>query len=66
MFSPDSRCYQLACMSLHGTLSAQGDEEHENVIECIAWRRKLLSQYEGALLKELSIAFGMPDPYELI
>lgn len=61
MFTPGSKPFKIACMSLYGRTIALNDEEVQTVIEVIKERRELVRQYNGRMFQVLVKAFGFDE-----
>ena len=66
MFSPGSKPFKLACVSLYGRETVRNDEEMNSVIDVVKKRKELAGGYHGELLRTLNDAFGFVDPGELM
>ena len=66
MFSPGSKPFKLACVSLYGRETVRNDEEMNSVIEVVKKRKELTRGYSGDLLVILNEAFAFVDPMELM
>ena len=66
MFSPGSKPFKLACVSLYGRETVRNDEEMNSVIEVVKKRKELTRGYRGEVLMTLNEAFGFVDPGELM
>ena len=68
MFSPGSKPFKLACVSLYGRETVRNDEEMNSVIDVVKKRKELTRGYSGELLMLtiLNEAFGFVDPMELM
>jgi len=66
MFSPGSKPFKLACVSLYGRETVRNDEEMNSVIEVVKKRKELVTVFRGGTLMTLNEAFGFVDPMELM
>ena len=66
MFSPGSKPFMLACVSLYGRETVRNDDEMNSVIDIVKKRKELTRGYQGDLLRTLNDAFGFIDPMELM
>jgi len=66
MFSPGSKPFKLACVSLYGRETVRDDEEMNSVIEVVKKRKEFTRGYSGEVLMTLNEAFGFVDPGELM